>query len=166
MRMKKWCELLLVCALLVACGKTQPQRPTFLHGEENADSTLLQAITMNQHMAEEADRQLLRYAEGYVLLEENIWVKGLCESAQPLPENELVSLHARFYSLDSVLLEDHRQEVTIGRIEDIQGVVTVVNKMARGDSVSLLVPWYEAFGSAGNQQVPPYENLRVELTIQ
>ncbi|MCQ2348201.1 MAG: FKBP-type peptidyl-prolyl cis-trans isomerase [Paludibacteraceae bacterium] len=152
--------------LVAGCGRTQPQRPTFLHEEPATDTTVLQTITMNQRMAEEADRQLIRYAEGYVLLEENVWVKGLDEATQPLTENELVSLHARFYSLDSVLLEDHQHEVTVGRIEDIQGIVSVVNKMERGDSVSLLVPWYEAFGSAGNGQVPPYENLRVELTIQ
>lgn len=151
---------------LAACKPTAPQRPTFKGQATAEDSAFLQAVELNKHMAEQADAQLLKYSDGYSLMEDNYWVKGLTSHTSDLQDNDAISLHARFYRLDGTLVADHEAETIRGKIDDIQAIVLVTPLLARGDSVSLLVPWYLAFGSTGQGNVPPYENIRVELTIQ
>jgi len=131
------------------------------------DTVAVQLLTMNQKMANEADLQLMNMAPAdYVLMEENYWVRGLGNDTVGLLADEYVSLEAQFYSLDSTLLTTHQAETQVGKVDEIQAIVYVLAKMQRGMHVSMLVPWYMAFGSAGNQDVRPYENIRVELTIK
>ena len=67
-----------ICSMLMACGKTQPQRPTFKNRPQAADSTVVALVEVNQRMAADADSRLARYAtEDYALQEEGFWVSGL-----------------------------------------------------------------------------------------
>ncbi len=157
---------LFFAVVLTGCVRTQPQRPTY-HGHAPAeDTTLIQSVTFNQQMAEKADAQLIGYADGYTLTEDSYWVRGLKPTDTPLTDGETVKMHALFYRLDSTLLTDHTADATLGRIDEIPAIMSVIPQMNRGDSISLLVPWYLAFGSTGNGVVPPYENIRIELTIK
>jgi len=167
MRVGIW--ILLSVMLLVSCGKTQPQYPRFC-GEASSDSMVVQMLTLNQQLASQADLQLASVAtKEFVLMDENYWVKGLCsvENQQiTLQEGEYVNFEAQFYSLTDSLITTHQASAKLGQLEEIQAIIQVLPLMQRGMHVTLLVPWYMAFGSVGNQDVPPYENLRVELSIQ
>lgn len=161
--------LLIVGVVLMGCGKTQPQRPNF-HGETEPDSMTVQLLTMNQQMAEQADKQLTRVATSeFVLMDENYWVKGLYPQDDNLPtldENEYVQFEAELFTLEGRLLGAHQASVKLGQVDEMQAVVQVLPLMQHNMQVTLLVPWYMAYGSAGSAEVPPYENLRVELSVR
>lgn len=163
-------RLLLVIGVLIglcACVRTQPQRPTF-RGETKQDSIAVGALVLNQNMAEQADLHLSHYADsGFVQLDNNAWVKGelTTDSAQMLQEDEYVSLEATFCTLKGQLLFSHQAEVQVGKADEIQAVQDILPWLKKDRTVTMLVPWYLAFGSAGNDYVPPYENIRVELKI-
>ncbi len=157
----------IVC--LMACHKTQPQIPT-RHGQKRetpADTLLLKAIETNQRLAQEADKAISNYAnEGYAQYETGFWAKTLREVDNPLQEGEKVMVHYRVYSMDDVLLEDIREAVVMGKSTRIQAVTEALYMMERGEKVSLIVPWYLAYGATGNETVAPYTNLRVELEVE
>lgn len=156
-------------ALLAACTPQQPQRPTF-HGrgyEVKTDSALLQAMELNQHLAEQADRDLTRFAaEGYAQVELGYWAKTLRVVDQPLQADERVKVQMQVFLLSGQQVEQRDEWMTVGQIECMQAVADALEQMERGEHVSLMVPWYLAYGATGNEQVPPYTNLRVELTVE
>lgn len=154
-----------VMVVLMGCGKTQPQRPTF-HGSSHVDSTAVGAMMLNQRMAEEADKQLTHYADsGYVLMENNVWARGLQAVEDTLRGKDFVQIEARIYNLQDSLLTTHQSHSTVDKVDDIQAIVQILPHLHKSDSVSLIAPWYMAFGSAGNGDILPYENVRIELKI-
>jgi len=167
--MHKWVGILSLGLVLVACQPTKPQRPTF-QGTAKVDTTMVQLITMNQQMAQQADVQLAHIAPpDYVLIEDNFWVKGLYPQNEQVPilqQGDYIDLNVEFYSLTGELLFVHQITAKLGQVDEIQAVVRVLYLMQRGQHISLLVPWYLAFGSTGNQDVSAYQNIRVELSVQ
>lgn len=165
MKIKYTYCLLLLAVVLIGCGKTQPQRPTF-HGSSYVDSTAVGAMMLNQRMAEEADKQLTHYADsGYVLMDNNVWVRGLQAVDDTLRGSDFVQIDARIYSLKDSLLTTHQSHSIVDKVDDIQAIVQMIPHLHKTDSVSMIAPWYMAFGSAGNGDVLPYENVRIELKI-
>lgn len=163
--MRKVLLLILVALVSAGCRKTQPQIPSYKSGRAVvADSALLQALEMNRRLAEEADRQLSRYAaEGYAMTESGYWAKGLRDTGNRLQEGENVEVHLRVLALDSSLIEDMRSTLTIGKEQLPEAATDALRQMARGEKVSLAVPWYLAFGSTGTDHVPPYTNVLIEI---
>lgn len=163
--MRKNATLLLLLTVLTGCYQKAPQIPSYRSGQSStADTSLLQAIEINRHLAEEADRQLARSVhEGYALTETGYWAKGLRYEESPLQEGQQVQLHLQVYQTDSTLLTDDRMTVTVGRTELPDAVTDALLQMNPHQQASLLVPWYLGYGSTGTPHVPPYTNLRIEL---
>lgn len=156
-----------VIGVLCSCTpQTGAQSPSTRNGQRTrTDTTLLHLIEINQHLAEEADRQVAQYSEGYALNEIGFWARGLKTVAQPLQEGEQVEMRISIYGLDSTLYESVAQTYTIGKIEHAQAVVEVLQEMEHGQHVSILAPWYVAFGGTGAHNVPPYTNVRIEIEV-
>lgn len=152
---------------LVGCGKQQPQNPTYHSGHTptREDSALIQLMEINTRMVEEADRQICQYAEGYTRRDIGAWTKGLPWNDRTLSEESRVRLNLRVYQLDSTLLEDITETVTVGQISRMEALADVVPEMNIGDTIEMLVPWYVGYGSTGNEHVAPYTNLRLKLSI-
>jgi len=167
--MHKWFGAILTASLLTACGHTQPQRPSF-KGEPKTDSVVVQLLTMNQQMADRADEQLAGIAtDEFVLMDEDYWVKGLYpqkNQEKVLQESDYVKFEAQFFSLKGTLLTTHQAVAQLSKVNEIQALSLVLPLMQHHQHVTLLVPWYMAFGATGNKDVPPYENLRVELRVE
>jgi hypothetical protein len=131
------------------------------------DSTLLQAIETNQHLAEEADRALTMYVDsGFAQQELGYWSRGMVQVDSTLAADTPVTLHRRVYTLDSLLVEDVTEIVTVGQANQIQAVNDALEQMTHGQEVTLIVPWYLAYGSTGTDAVAPYTNVRIELTVE
>lgn len=154
--------------MLCSCTpKTGAQSPCTRNGHHTrSDTTLLQLIEINQHLAEEADRQVAQHSEGYALRETGFWTRGLKTAEHSLTEGERVDTRIAIYGLDGTLYESVAQEQTIGKIEHAQAVVEVLSEMEHGQHVSILAPWYVAFGGTGGHNVPPYTNVRIELDVK
>ena len=159
---------LLVLAL-TGCHRTAPLSPTYHSGrqEVRVDSSLMQAIETNQHLAEEADRELTMFVDsGFAQQELGYWSRGMVQVDSTLAANTPVTLHRRVYTLDSLLVEDVTEIVTVGQANQIQAVNDALEQMTHGQEVTLIVPWYLAYGSTGTDAVAPYTNVRIELTVE
>ncbi len=155
-----------ICSMLMACGKTQPQRPTFKNRPQAADSTVVALVEVNQRMAADADSRLARYAtEDYALQEEGYWVSGLHDIETGFSDSTQVCVRMQVYDTEGNLYEDRHETFCVGKTGDMRVLDPVLRQLHRGDSVSILAPWYMAYGSLGSQVVPPYTNVRIELRV-
>ncbi len=155
-----------ICSMLMACGKTQPQRPTFKNRPQEADSTVVALVEVNQRMAADADSRLARYAtEDYALQEEGYWVSGLHDIETGFSDSTQVCVRMQVYDTEGNLYEDRHETFCVGKTGDMRVLDPVLRQLHRGDSVSILAPWYMAYGSLGSQVVPPYTNVRIELRV-
>jgi FKBP-type peptidyl-prolyl cis-trans isomerase len=76
-------------------------------------------------------------------------------------------LGLRIFDLrDSTLLEDIRETAQVGKYERMEALAALLSELHRGDSLSLLVPWYLAYGATGNEHVAPYSNIRIEIIVE
>lgn len=131
------------------------------------DSTLLQAIETNQHLAEEADRALTMYVDsGFAQQELGYWSRGMLQVDSPLAAGSSVTLRRIVYTMDSTRVEDVTETITVGQANQIQAVSDALTQMQRGQEVTLIVPWYLAYGSTGTAAVAPYTNVRIELKVE
>lgn len=151
--------------LCVGCKPTAPQRPVF-HGSATVDTAVVNALAFNQKMADEADLLLTRYAQqGYVMTEDNYWIRGVHNQDSTWQEGEFISYEATLFTLEDSLIANHQGHTTLDKVDDIQAIKMVLPSLYKNDSVSMIVPWYLAYGSLGSNQVLPYTNLRIELKV-
>ena len=160
--------------LLAACNQVAPQRPTQRSGSApQIDSAQLAVLELNQQLALAADKQLTQFAqaqeETYALYESNTWItvlsRGDEESACPA-ENEEWTVHMRVYDLEKNLLVDSEAAYRIGKNELPLAVEANISELHHGAEVRMIVPWYAAFGMQGTAQVPPYENVIIEMELR
>jgi len=123
-------------------------------------------VELNQRMAADADSRLARFAtEGYALQEEGYWVSGLHDIESGFKDSTQVRVRMQVYDTDGNLYEDRHETLIVGHTGEMRVLDPVLSQMHTGDSVSILAPWYMAYGSLGSQVVPPYTNVRIELTV-
>lgn len=162
------------CLLLAACASDPgPQRPANREGETAKDSALVAMLQVNQRMAEEADREVLRYVQAdtlhrYAQCSQGAWVArvtSLPESEQP-KMGEPVAVVMQIKTLEGELLQDVAGEYTIGRGELPLGIEYAIRELRRGEEGIILAPWHAAFGVDGIDNIGAYTNIRIEITIQ
>ncbi len=156
------------CLLGVSCQRTKPQLPS--NRVQEVDSTELRMALLTQRLVEEANTSLAQYVQGldsaYVLELIGYWqrVPHRLDGAK-LQKNEKVLLHSKIYTLSGELLLDTEEVVTVGKREVPVAVDDFLVEMRAGECASLLIPWYAAFGAIGNENVPAYENVRIEIKV-
>jgi len=162
------------CLLLAACGNDPgPQRAANREGKTAKDSALLAMMEVNQRLAEEADREILQQVQAdtlhrYAQCEQGAWVARvtqLPESEQP-KMGEPVAVSMRIRTLDGELLQDIEGEYVLGRGEMPLGIEYAIRELRRGEEGIILAPWHAAFGVDGTDNIVPYSNVRIEITIQ
>ena len=174
--MKRLAWYIISLLVLTACGgggPQGPQRPANRQGQSQRDSDLVAMLQVNQRMAEEADREVIRYVQTdslhrYAQCNQGAWVARLTEmpeSEQP-KMGEPILLHMLVYSIDGEdLLQDVEGEFTIGRGELPLGIEYALRELRRGEQGRILAPWHAAFGVDGADNIAPYANVRIEITI-
>lgn len=161
-----------IVVLLVACSPTAPQRPSQRKSvAPQPDSTQIALLELNQQLTEAADRQLASIASAedttYALYERGTWATiREAGEGEPVRPNEECTIHMRAYSLSGKLYIDIEQTARIGAQQLPQAIEENITEWRHGAQLVLLAPWYAAFGIKGTEHIPPYENLRIELTIQ
>ena len=173
MSIKKWIYILAILAL-AGCGNPGPQRPSRRLGEaQKADSAALALLELNQHLAVAADKQLLEYVqsldEPYALYEVSTWMRiidrGDENSPSPVP-NEEWTIAMRIYNLDGKLLVDEEGSYRIRKQELPLAVDFNIDELHRGGKARLITPWYAAYGMQGTKEIPPYENVIIDLELK
>ena len=172
--MKAKIGIIALTVLLAACSQVAPQRPSQRKGESpKADSTQMALLEMNQQLAAAADKELTQFVQtqegAYGLYDSNVWMKILSRGDEstlgPIEEEEW-TVHMRVYDLSERLLVDSEGTYRIGKNELPQAVETVIYELHHGAQARLLAPWYIAFGMKGTAQVPPYENVIIEIEVR
>ncbi len=163
--MRKLFVVILASCLLCSCQRTKPQAPSHRQAQDTAQVALL---LMTQRMAEEADKELTNYVNhvdsGYTLNESGIWYRYTKRTDEKRwQKGEDVELHAQIFTMDGKLLTDSRETIALGKGETLQSVENILQTMRRGEACELLIPWYQAFGVSGSEEVPPYTNIKINM---
>ena len=159
--------LLALILLLPACGKTKPQSPSNRRGETQQDTAAMALVLMNQRLAEQADKEVLEYvrqqdAPQYALANAGYWTRRLMRTDnQQIDRQATLDIRLLIYNLQGQMLIDSRETVSIPEGNLIFPVVETLWSMNYGESAELVIPWYAAFGAAGNSFVPPYTNVKI-----
>jgi len=78
-------------------------------------------------------------------------------------------IHERVCTVDGAMLVDAVRECCTHRQEEGEDELLAYKfmlcEMVPEDTVELLIPWSRAYGPRGNEYVPPYTSLRVNLTL-
>lgn len=164
----------LLVGLFAACGHQAPQRPSQRKSEApKADSAQLALMAMNQQLALAADQQLAQIAQGqpqpYALYENKVWMTILDrgDETEPTPAaDEQWTVAMRIYDLKERQLVDSEGSYRIGKCELPQGVDANIGELHRGGKARLYVPWYAAYGISGTEQIPPYENVIIDIELK
>lgn len=171
--------LFVLCPLLVmsgwaSCTHQAPQRPSQRKSETPApDSTQLALMELNQQLAQAADRQLAQIAQAqetpYALYEDNVWMaildRGDEDSPSPAPEEEW-RIAMQLYALSGQMYLDTEGTYRIGKHELPQGVDANIGELHRGGKARMYVPWYAGYGISGTAEIPPYENLVIDIELK
>jgi hypothetical protein len=71
------------------------------------------------------------------------------------------------YTLETKqLLVDIIREFRIGKSELPPAIDNNISEFRKGSQARMLVPWYGAFGMQGTKEVPPYENVIINIEIK
>lgn len=130
-------------------------------------------MQVNKELAETADKQLMQRVleqdEPYAMYEAGAWAaiieKGDTDAPAPQRGEQWV-IRMRICDLDGHLLNDTEATYTIGKHELPNAVEQNIGEWHRGCRVKMFVPWYAAFGMQGTKDIPPYENVMIELELK
>lgn len=158
------------CLLCVACQRTKPQSPSN-RTAATADTAQLSLVFLYQRLAEEADRVLVhavqQSGDNYTLHNLGFWYRISRKTDSPrLQTGQQIRLHTRVYTLQDTLLLDTEEQMQIGKRQTVVAADELLQEMRLGENAVLLVPWYAAYGQAGTEQVPAYENVRIEIEVK
>ncbi|MBQ7258724.1 MAG: hypothetical protein IJS57_02140 [Paludibacteraceae bacterium] len=163
-----------VVVAMVACSEQSPQRPSRRMGQApQADSAQLALLSLNQQLTETADETLHRLAqaqeEPYALYENGTWAYLIDpgDATRGVPaEGEECTVHMRIFSLEGHLYSDIEQTAHAGKYELPGAVDANIGEWNHGTKARLLAPWYAAYGIKGTDDIPPYENVIIELELK
>lgn len=155
---------------LSACDRT-PQKVRRLHEKAEPDSTMLAQMRFNMQMADAADKECLKAIEQdslrYALDEFGFWyAKTLRTSADTIRTGQTVTLHLVMSELNGNAIADVEDVFAVGSSELPTAISRCLPQMCRGEQVSVIAPWYTAYGIEGTSLVKPYTNLRIQLTVR
>jgi len=137
-----------------------------------ADSTQLALMELNQQLTQAADEQLYRWVQEqavpYALYERGVWaiVLNAGDSERPVSAGEECTLHMRVYSLEGHKYCDTERTTRVGKYELPAAIDANITEWHHGAQLRMAAPWYAAYGIKGTAEVPPYENVIIELEIR
>ena len=160
--------------LLVSCGGKGPQIPSKRSNEPIlVDSTALALMEMNQQLAQAADEQLMKLAmsqdEPYALYEAHTWIHIIDrgDTDRPAPKyGQVCQIHTRTYDLNGTLLLDAEGTYTRGKNELPPALDRNIGELHPGGKARMYAPWYSAYGITGKGNIPPYENVIIEIELR
>lgn len=156
--------------ICVGCNRTKPQTPA---NRPMQDTIALALIELNQRYAQEAATHLAFYANQlphpYVLDDMGYWYRIVDQGSDvPVQGLEQVTLHRQEYALEDslVLYRDEVIHVKPEKKEVMEAIDRAFEHLHVGDSVSILAPWFLAYGPKGDgADILPYTSLRIELRV-
>lgn len=157
---------------LVACSKQAPQLPANKFVPDNSKAQTLLAI--NESLIQREDSLLEVYAkqqngEKFIKNELGFWYriekKGTGKKVQKEVDCSF-SYTLRLINGDKV--DEGDQTLKPGKKEETNGLEECLLLLHKGDSATVIVPWYLAYGMKGSQKpaVPSYTSVIYNIVIE
>ncbi len=169
---------LLLLVGITTCQRTRPQSPSQRNGipaTTTEQQAVIDLVELNQKMAAEADKALIRYVQNhpdgtYTQQRAGYWMHYVTHQydndGDGLEEGDKCMVHLVTRTLDRELLTDSEQEIILGHDELPTAVYLTIKQMHHGEQVELLCPWYCAYGANGNELVGAYQNIIYEIELR
>lgn len=155
---------------LVACAPQSPQCPSQRSGQQTEpDSMTLAMVELHQRLADAADIELNRYIQDHpgrwFEQKDGSWAIGIeLIDAKHQTSGTIYSLHLITRDLQGNLLSDVQGEYELGKCQLPSSVENCLSAQCSGH-FKVLAPWYVAYGSKGNDFIPGYQNVIIEVYI-
>lgn len=163
-----------VCLLLIllwaGCAK-QPQPVRRLHDKQEPDSAMMAQMRFNMHMADAADRACQQAVGAdslrYTLDDFGFWyAKTLRTTGDTLRTGQQLTIHFVMSELSGKTIADVQDLFTIGSGDLPTAINRSLTQMCMGERMTIIAPWYTAYGIEGTPLIKPYTNLRIILTTK
>lgn len=165
--------ILIACIVigLSGCRKNSPQPVRHLGEENTVDSTLLAKMEFNQRMASAADRECLAWikkdSNAYTLDDFGFWYKKEnITNDETIQSGQTVQLHVMVHELNGNLLADLEDAFVLGSDNMPIAMNRALKAMRIGEEMTIVTPWYLAYGAEGKGIIKPYTNLVITLEIE
>lgn len=162
-RLHKTCVLLLFSFLLLSCTKQSPQTPS--NKDKSVDKSTGSLLHINQKLAIKEDSQLKKFAlrrdKAFKKCEIGFWYKkDQLGNGSKLKDSVSCKFSYKLLSLKGKVLQSDEKQIVIGKKQVIVGLEEGLKLMNKGDSATLIIPWYLAYGMKGNgSMIPPYTSI-------
>ena len=154
-----------LCSCLASCHRQRPQLPS---NKRSEDTTAVALINARRQLVEATDREITQFMtkqdSTFVLNDLGFWYQITSRSSLPrFLNNESVELSLREYDLQGRLLSDIHTTIVIGKRQETLVVDEALLLMRHGEKARIIAPWYLAYDQAGNDIIPPYTNLIIDI---
>ena len=165
--------MLITCLMLgmSGCRNSNPQQVRRLGEEAPVDSVLLLKMEFNQQMASAADKACLAWIKNdsntYTLDDLGFWYKmDIKTNGQEIKSGQSVQLHVVVHELNGNLLADLEDYFVLG--SDNMPIVMnrALKAMHAGEKITIVTPWYLAYGAEGKGIIKPYTNLLMTIEVE
>ena len=174
---------------MTACAPQAPQRPSQRSGQTpKPDSMTLAMVELHQRLVDAADVELTNYIRNHpdqwISQNDGSWYSlNLIAQRSYSPQDGLsaedgsgptgglsgaaglLSLRLITRDLDGKLLSDVEGEYELGKCQLPEAVENVITTQLSTFNFKIAAPWYVAYGSKGNDAVPQYQNVIIEVYI-
>ena len=166
---KRIIALFLCCFLLFSCNKQSPQLPS--NKGNTADKNIVSLLIINQNLSKKEDRILEKYAlqkdKAFKRSGIGFWYKIDQTGSKSRVKDSLVcKFSCKLMSLTGKMLENEEKQIVIGKKQVVIGLEEGLKLMNKGDSATIIIPWYLAYGMKGNEPlIQPYTSIIYKIKI-
>ena len=153
----------------ISCIKQAPQLPSNKVIERNSDIAVLQKI--NNRLIVKEGSLIKAAAERKGSFKKNsigFWYKIYHTGhGSAIKDSFLCRYDFQAFNLDEKLLKKGSEEIIIGKKRAVTGLEEGLKMMHTGDSATFIIPWYLAYGMAGEKEIiPPYTSLIYKIKVR
>lgn len=164
--MRQFFYILLLLLATTACHRVKPQSPA---NRQQDDSVRLATTIANVRLADAATAQCTAYAAkqaaNFVLSDYGFWYQIRRHGGERMiEEGDHVEFCYESYTLEGTMIENVQTQVQVSRRETFFAVDVMLTELAEGDEITLIAPYYTAYGRDGDGKVPPLTNCLIILT--
>jgi FKBP-type peptidyl-prolyl cis-trans isomerase FkpA len=160
---------LFICFLLLACSKQSPQTPS--NKGNVADKNAVSLLAINQNLAKKEDSILKKFAlqqnKAFKKSPIGFWYKiDHLGNGSGIKDSVICKFSYKLLSLTGKMLQQDQRQIVIGKKQVVTGLEEGLKLMDKGDSATIIVPWYLAYGMKGNgPAIPAYTSIIYKIKV-
>lgn len=157
--------ILLFCG---SCKKQIPQLPANKGANNENQAGSFQKINRNLIQKEDSIlKNLAGQKHNFKRNELGFWYKIISSGkGETIKDSSVCNYHYHLFNTKGKLLKFGENQIIIGKKQTIKGLEEGLKLMQKGDSASFIIPWYLAYGLAGEKGlIPPFSSVIFDVKI-